>query len=177
MRIPRPTQHEYPRYYRRYVDLVADGDILATLTSQMNETQVLLAGVPPHLEEHRYAPGKWSVREVVGHCIDTERVFVFRALWLARGATGGQPGMDQDEWAATSNAGRRTLTALASEWAGLRRDTVTMLGSLDPEGLARVGTASRRKFTAAAFPWIAAGHELHHRQLLLDRYGLESATG
>ncbi len=176
MAIPRPAPNDYPHYYRRYVDLVADGDILATLTGQMAETQALLAGVPPHLEESRYAPDKWSVREVVGHCIDTERVFAFRVLWIARGATGGQPGMDQDEWAAVSNAGSRPLAALAREWAGLRRDMVTMLGSLDPDGLARVGNASGLQFTAAAFPWIAAGHELHHRQLLLDRYGLGSVT-
>lgn len=173
MSVPRPTPPEYNRYYRRYTDLVPDGDIVATLTNQMTETQVLLAGVPAHLEEHRYAPGKWSVREVIGHCIDTERVFGFRMLWIARGAVGGQPGMDQDAWAAASNAGRRSLGSLAGEWAGLRRDLVALIASIEPAALARTGLASRKKITARALPWIIAGHELHHRRLLVERYGVE----
>jgi hypothetical protein len=172
--IVRPAPSEYPRYYRTYTGLVPDGDILELLTRQMTETQFLLATVPQHLEEHRYAADKWSVREVVGHCIDTERVFAFRMLWFARGASGGQPSMDQDEWAATSNAGSRTLSALGSEWSGLRRDVVSLLASLDEDALARAGIASRRKFTARSFPWIIAGHELHHVAILRTRYGLGS---
>lgn len=177
MAIPRPAPRDYNRFYRRYVDLVPDGDLLATLSSQMTETQVLLSGIGPEREEYRYAPDKWSIREVVGHCIDTERVFAFRTLWIARGASGGQPGMDQDQWALASNAARRPLTALANEWAGLRRDLVAMLGSIDPEALERVGLASRRKIKARALPWMIAGHELHHRGLLIERYGVGEITG
>lgn len=168
----RPASSEYNRYYRRYTDKVADGDIRETLTRQMRETQALLAAVPSTLEEHRYAPGKWSVREVVGHCIDTERVFAFRTLWIARGADGGQPGMDENLWAAASNAGARSLASLAAEWAGLRQDYVTMLGSFTAEALARVGRASRKRISARALPWIIAGHELHHRGMLEREYGL-----
>lgn len=170
--ILRPAPSEYNRYYRRYTDKVADGDIRETLTRQMLETQALLVAVPSGLEEHRYAPGKWSVREVVGHCIDTERVFAFRTLWIARGADGGQPGMDENAWGATSNAGSRSLAALAAEWAGLRQDYVTMLGSFTAEALGRLGRASRKRISARALPWITAGHELHHRGILRDRYGL-----
>lgn len=170
--IARPADNEYAPYYRTYTSLVPDGAILEILNRQLTETQLLLAGVPAERETFRYAPEKWSIREVIGHCIDTERVFASRALWIARGAAGGQPGMDQDAWVAASNAGERPLAALAVEWAALRRDVVTMLGSLPDDAWGRTGTASRRKFTARSFPWIIAGHELHHRGILINRYGL-----
>lgn len=170
--IARPAETEYGRYYRTYTRLVPDGAILEILNRQLTETQMLLAGVPAERETHRYASGKWSIREVIGHCIDTERVFAFRTLWIARGAVGGQPGMDQDAWVAAAEAADRPLAALAAEWAGLRRDVVTMLGSLPDSAWGRVGTASRRKFTARSFPWIIAGHELHHRRILTERYGV-----
>lgn len=170
--IPRPADTEYAKYYRTYTRLVPEGNILEILTRQLTETQVLLAAVPPTRELHRYADDKWTIREVIGHCIDTERVFAFRALWIARGGVGSLPGMDQEQWVAATNAGDRPLATLAAEWAGLRRDVVTMLGSLDDDAMARIGTASRRKFTARSFPWIIAGHELHHRGILVERYGL-----
>lgn len=170
--IAAPAESEYASYFRTYTKLVPEGPVLELLTSQFPETEALLRRVPKDREEFRYAPGKWSVREVVGHCIDSERVFAFRALWIARGAVGSQPGMDQDAWVAASTAGSRPLDALIREWAGLRRDVTTMLGSLDEMALARSGIASRRSFTARSFAWIIAGHELHHRRLLKERYGL-----
>jgi uncharacterized damage-inducible protein DinB len=123
----------------------------------------LLASVPPEKEEHRYAPGKWSVREVVGHLIDSERTFAFRCLWMARAAPDPLPSFEQDAWARMSNAGSRPLAELAEEWAAVRRDLVLMLRSLDEEASARAGVASGRSFTVRSFPWIIAGHELHHR--------------
>lgn len=168
----RPADAEYPEYYRTYTRLVPDGEILETLRRQGEETQRLLASVSTDLETHRYAPGKWSVREVIGHCLDVERLFAFRALWMARGADGEQPGMDQDRWAAASNAGTRPLRDLAREWADLRRDTMTLLGSIDAVAGERQGVASGGHFTARSFAWIIAGHELHHRGLLIERYGL-----
>lgn len=168
----RPDPSEYHEYYGRYIDLVPDGDVLDTLASQMEETRALLATVPPELEEYRYAEGKWSVREVVGHLMDTERVFAFRGLWVARGAAGDQLSMDQEEWGRTSNAGRRRLAALTEDWAGLRADTIRLFGSLDQEAWGHMGTASGRPFTTRAFPWIIAGHELYHRALLKRDYGV-----
>lgn len=168
--IARPTYDDYPAYFRTYTSLVPDGDILETLDRQGGETATLLAAVPVERETFRYGSDKWSVREVIGHCIDTERVFAFRALWMARAAAGEQPGMDQDPWAAASNAGNRPLADLAAEWRGLRHDVITMLGSLPAEGLARTGIASGGSFTAGSFAWIIAGHELHHRRILLERY-------
>jgi uncharacterized damage-inducible protein DinB len=171
----RPEATEFDAYYGRYVDLVPEGDILDILGQEMVTTQALLASVPPELEEHRYAAGKWSVREVVGHLVDVERMFAFRCLWVARGAEGAQPAFDQDAWAASSNAGRRRLADLAEEWVALRRDDILLFRSLDDEAWARVGIASGRSFTARSFPWIIAGHERYHRERLVGDYGLGGA--
>jgi uncharacterized damage-inducible protein DinB len=171
----RPAADEFNEYYSRYIDLVPDGDILATLTAQMAETQKLLSSVPADLEEYRYAEGKWSVREVVGHLVDTEHLFGFRALWAARGAEAEQPSMEQNDWAAVSNAGERPLADLAAEWAALRRAVVLMCAGFDEAIWARRGVASGSAFSARAAIWIIAGHELHHRRLLEQRYLTEGA--
>lgn len=168
MRCPDPS--EYDGYFGRYIDLVPEGDILAILERQMVTTQALLASVPAAKEEFRYAPGKWSVREVVGHLVDVERTFAFRCLWIARGAPDALPSFEQDDFARESNAGSRPLIALAEEWAALRRDNVLLFASLDDEAGARTGIASGRSFTARVFPWIVAGHELYHRALLKRDY-------
>ena len=166
----RPDPSEYDAYYGRYIDLVPEGDILDILEREMVTTQALLASVPPEKEEYRYAPGKWSVREVVGHLIDAERTFAFRCIWVARGAVDPQPSFDQEAWARTSNAGTRRLVALAEEWITLRRDAILLFRGLDEEATGRTGIASGKSFTARTFPWIIAGHELHHRALLERDY-------
>ena len=168
----RPVAGEYHEYYGRYIDLVPQGDVIAALETQMEETQAILASVPRVREEYRYAPGKWSVREVVGHLIDTERLFAFRCLWIGRGAVGDQPSMDQDAWAEASGAAERPLSELAAEWAAARKDSVLLFRGLSDESWARSGTASGRRIVTRAFPWIIAGHELYHRALLKRDYHL-----
>jgi uncharacterized damage-inducible protein DinB len=171
----RPAADEFNEYYSRYIDLVPDGDVLATLTAQMAETQKLLASVPADWEEYRYAEGKWSVREVVGHLVDVEHLFAFRALWAARGAEAEQPSMEQNAWADVSNAGERSLADLAEEWAALRRAVVLMGAGFDEEAWSRRGVASGNAFSVRAAIWIVAGHELHHRRLLEQKYLGEGA--
>jgi uncharacterized damage-inducible protein DinB len=166
----RPAPGEFHEYYERYVAQVADGDILETLSAQLDATQTLLASVPPGREEYRYAEGKWSVREVVGHLADVERLFAFRALWIARGAPDAQPSMEQDDWAATSNAGDRRLADLVAEWAAARRANVLMFAGFDEDIWGRRGVAGGHPLTVRAVPWIIAGHELHHRALMRREY-------
>lgn len=166
----RPDAGEYAEYYGRYVGLVPDGDILKTLARQGEETRLLLAEISEERETFRYAPGKWSLREVVGHCLDTERVFAFRGLWIARGAAGEQPGMEQDDWTAASHAADRPLVDLAEEWATVRIATIQLFRSVPAEDWDRRGMASGCEFTVRAFPWIIAGHELYHRSLLRRDY-------
>ena len=173
--LPRPESGEHNEYYSRYIDLVPDGDIVETLSGQMGETLALLQGVDPDSETHRYAPDKWSIREVVGHLIDVERMMAFRAMNMSRADGVVLPGMDPDVWSKNSNAGMRPLDDLASEWAALRRANVHMFATLGPDAGARRGTATGFEFTVRSFPWIIAGHELWHRALLQKDYGL--ATG
>jgi hypothetical protein len=168
----RPGADEYAPYYGGYLERVPGGDVLATLESQIGGTLALLRSVPAAREGWRYAPDKWSIREAVGHVIDVERLFSFRALWFARSAEGALPGMEQDDWVRASNAGARELADLLAEWETLRASTLRLFRSLAPDALGRRGVASGVEFTVRAVPWIVAGHELHHRLILVERYGI-----
>jgi uncharacterized damage-inducible protein DinB len=170
--LPRPAASEHAEYYRLYIDLVPDGDILETLREQLGDTLRLLQNVRAERETYRYDEGKWSVREVVGHLIDTERLFAFRALAMARSVDVDLPGMEQDEWAENSHADRRRLEDMAKEWAALRRANIHMFAAMDEETGRRRGRASGFDFTVRSFPWIIAGHERWHRALLERDYGL-----
>ena len=140
------------------------------LSGQITDTVGLLSSVPSDLEEYRYEPGKWSVREVVGHLIDTERIFAFRALAFARGDTVSLPGMDQDEYASMSNAASRPLAELAAEFAAVRTATVALFNSFSADAWSRVGLASGWSFTVRSVAFIIAGHEIHHRTGLEENY-------
>lgn len=166
----RPEANEHAPYFARYIDLVPDGDIVDTLMYQLGETLRLLQGIPLERETYRYAPGKWSLREVVGHLIDVERVFAFRAIAIARSDGVDLPSMEQDDWAAHSNAHERALDDLASEWASLRRANVEMFASLGAEAGARRGKAGGNEVTVRSLPWMIAGHELWHRERLARDY-------
>jgi uncharacterized damage-inducible protein DinB len=168
--LPRPQAGEYNEYYGRYIAMVPDGDIVATLSAGMRETLDVLRSAPAEREEYRYAAGKWSLREVVGHLIDTERLFAFRALWFARGGEGAMAGMDQEAWAGRSSAGSRPLRELLMEWEALRTANVLMFGSFDTETGARQGVASGYEVTVRALAWMIAGHEAYHRALIRRDY-------
>ncbi|MEQ9399895.1 MAG: DinB family protein [Longimicrobiales bacterium] len=173
--LPRPRGDEYGAYYHRYVALVPDGPVLTTLEEQFEATEALLGGLSTEQEVHRYAPDKWSVREVVGHMIDTERLFAYRALSMARADATPLPGMDQEVWAAHSGAHGRTVADLLEEWRAVRRSTLRFFASLDEAAASRTGTASGNPFTVRSFVWIIAGHERWHVGLLRRDYGLEGA--
>jgi len=166
----RPAPDEHDPYYSTYIDKVPDGDIVETLRSGGAEAVARLRAVPGELETFRYAPGKWSIREAVGHVVDVERMFSFRALHMARADPAPLPGMDQEVWSAASNAGERTLAALADELAAVRAATVALFGSLDEAAWSRRGVASGLEVSVRALAWIVAGHELHHRRILEERY-------
>jgi hypothetical protein len=168
--LSRPAHGEYAEYFERYVDLVPDGDIVETLSQQLGETLALLQDVTPERETHRYASGKWSIREVVGHMIDVERVFAFRAIAIARSDGVDLPSMQQDEWAGRSNAGSRPLDDLAQEWAAVRRSSVHMFATLPHAAAERRGRAGGNPFTVRSLAWITAGHELWHRERLARDY-------
>jgi hypothetical protein len=122
--------------------------------------------------EYRYAAGKWSVKELLGHLIDTERLFAFRALWIARGEPAEQPGMDQDRWVANSNAHERTLVELWREQHVCRTDHVYLFRSMSQADTEKSGQANGAPVSVRALPWIIAGHEKHHLNVLKERYDI-----
>jgi uncharacterized damage-inducible protein DinB len=166
----RPTASEHAPYYSTYVDRVPDRPILDVLRSAPSELAAVLSTVDPQDEGFAYAPGKWSFRQALGHVVDAERVFSFRALHIARADPSPLAGMDQEIWAAASNAGERPLASLAGELAAVREATVRLFDSLDEAAWARRGVASDLAVSVRALAWIVAGHEIHHRWVLEERY-------
>lgn len=175
LRSRRPEAGEYAPYYAGYVEQVPDGDIVTTLENQFVSTVALLGGLEEEAELHRYAEGKWSVRECMGHLVDTERVFTNRLLWFARGHGEALPGMDQDAWVEVDTAHERPLASQLAEWRAVRSGLVALLRGLDAAGWAREGVASGVRFTVPALAWVVAGHERHHRRLFRERYGIGAA--
>jgi uncharacterized damage-inducible protein DinB len=166
---------EYAPFYAGYVARAREAtagavDAVAHLAAQGERTAALLAGVPEARAGFRYAPGKWSVREVVGHLADTERIMAYRVLRIGRGDATPLPGFDQDAYMATSGFDARTLADLAEELAAVRQATVALLAHLDSAALARRGTASDKPVSVRALVGIIAGHELHHLAILKERY-------
>lgn len=166
----RPTPEEYAEYYGLYVDRVPDGEIVATLADQMRDTQRFLAGIGEEQAGRRYAPDKWSIKQVVGHVTDIERVFATRALAFARGDRAAWPGIDQEEYMAASSFDRRSLADVSGELAQVREASLALFRSLDGGEELRRGTASGCVFTVRSIAWILAGHELHHVDVVRERY-------
>ena len=170
--VPRPAPGETNEYYAGYIDYVPDGDIVEILERQLGETLAPLERLDDDAARHRYAPGKWSVKEMVGHLSDTERVFAYRLLRMARGDATPLPGFEQDDFVAAARFDERGIGELIDEFRSVRAATLALLRGLTPDELARTGTASGFPFTARSIAWIIAGHELHHRGVLRDRYGV-----
>ena len=166
----RPTESEYAPYYQSYIDRVSESDILPVLRSQMDELDVLLGRVESHQETFRYAEGKWSIRELVGHLIDGERVFGYRAFCIARGEQQNLPGFDQDDYMATSHYDQIELEDLMSELRLIRLGNIAMFRTLDEEAWSRVGVANSNSVSVRALVFIMAGHLRHHMNVLRERY-------
>ena len=166
----RPGKDEYAPFYETYVSLVPDGDVVGTLSRQLEETLVLLRNVPAAREDFRYEPDKWSIREVVGHMSDAERIFSYRALCIARGDKANLPGMNEKEYMRGANLNARRLGDLAAEFEYVRRATLSLLRHLDAEAWQRRGTANDSEVSVRALAYILAGHEAHHVGILKERY-------
>jgi uncharacterized damage-inducible protein DinB len=166
----RPETNEYAPYYEKYISLVPGGEVVETLARQIEDTLALLRGIDEERASARYEPGKWSIRQVVGHLIDAERIFAYRALCIARGDRTPLPGMDPDTYMEVANFDARALSDLAEEFGLLRRGNVHMLRAFDEEAWRRRGTASDNEVTARALAYIIAGHETHHVRIIRTRY-------
>jgi hypothetical protein len=166
----RPQPNDCAEYYFRYIDLVPDVDVLGFLEQQLTRMTEFLGGITEEKSNYRYADDKWSIKEVVGHINDTERVFAYRALWFARNNTEPIPGMEQDDFVEFGDFGHRSLLNLTEEFRTIRASTLTMLRGISEEAALRKGVASGVEFTVSSIPWIIAGHAMHHRQVLKEKY-------
>jgi uncharacterized damage-inducible protein DinB len=168
--IHRPEPAEYDPYYERYISLVKTDDIVATLQKQAQETRDLLNKVSGDKAEFRYAPGKWSMKEVLGHVNDTERIMCYRVLRIARGDQTPIEGFEQDDYVAGGKFARRTMDDLLQEFMTIRNASIQLVRHLDPETAERRGTANNKQISARAIVYVIAGHELHHRRILEEKY-------
>ena len=168
--IGRPEANESAPYYFTYIDQIASEDILSVLAPQLDETLALLSAISEEQSLYRYAPDKWSIRQVLSHVNDTERVFVCRALWFARGFDSPLPGFDQNIAIAGAGADEVSWARQVEEFRGIRTATVSFFRNLQPDAWAKSGVASGNPFTVRALAYIVAGHVAHHTAILHDRY-------
>jgi hypothetical protein len=166
----RPDADEYDPYYQKYIDRVADGDIAAILGSQVENTLSFLRTASEENAGRAYAAGKWTIKQVLGHLIDAERIFAYRALCIARNDKTWLPGFEQDDYVANANFNARPLESFIDELAAVRGATVNLFKHFTDEEWPRRGIANQKEISARAIAYIAAGHELHHLEILKSRY-------
>ena len=168
MKRPEPT--EYADFYGTYVSKVPGADVLSVLESQRVQMLQLFAGRSERDGSFRYAPGKWTVKEVLGHVTDAERIFTYRALRIARGDQTPLASFEQDDFVRNGAFSERTLASLAEEFAAVRGASLALFRSFNEEAWPRRGVASQKEVTVRALAFITAGHQIHHRLILEERY-------
>ncbi|MDB5352835.1 MAG: DinB family protein [Planctomycetota bacterium] len=167
--MPRPDPAEHASYYGKYVALVPEGDILAAMRSELEQTLALLRDVPDDEALRRHAPYTWSLKEVVGHMIDGERIFGYRALRFARGDATPLPGFDENAYAQVGQFDRLPLGDLLAEFASVRRSNLSLFGNLAEDAWTRTGTANGSAASVRALAYILVGHERHHTSIMRRR--------
>jgi uncharacterized damage-inducible protein DinB len=169
-RTTRPGDDERAAFYAGYIADAPDGDLMDTLTAQGARIGQMVFAIPESRGDHRYAPGKWSIKDVVLHICDAERIFSYRLLRFARGDATNLPGFDEETYVQRAGAETRTLAGLSDEFRAVRHATVALLTPLDDEAMSRRGTANHNPVSARALAWIMAGHAEHHARVLRERY-------
>ncbi len=172
VRIAPPADNEYLAYYGKYIQLVDGDDALPPLERQLADSLALLTPLDDAKALHRYADGKWSVKEVVGHLADCERIFAYRALRFGREDQTPVPGFEENDYVPAGRFDRLPLAMLIDEWKNVRAASISLFRSFDDKALGQFGKANTSLITPRALAWIICGHELHHRGILRDRYGL-----
>jgi hypothetical protein len=166
----RPDKSEYPVYCEGYISRVPAGDIVEILAGQLQESLDLFRSIPEARGGYRYAEGKWSVKEVIGHIIDSERIFAYRALRFSRGDGTPLAGFEQDDYVRGGGFDRHSLKDLIDEFEYVRRATISLFSGLDGEAWSRRGSANKNEMSVRALAFVVAGHERHHVEILRTRY-------
>jgi DinB superfamily len=167
---PRPVEGDSPDYYFRYINLVPDVDILTYLHTQRDWFGDWIESLTDEQATYRYAPGKWSLAEMIGHVLDSERIFSYRMLAISRGEENKLPSFDQDAYVANSIFDSISPVDLANDWRAARSSTVYLSRSMNAEMASRMGIANALPIKASSFPYILAGHVLHHYSVAKERY-------
>ena len=172
LRIERPAPDEHAPVFSRYIERISGDDAFEALTRQIGPTLALVQGLTDARALHRYAPGKWSVKETIVHLADAERVFSYRAMRFARKDHTELAGFDENRWVPESGSDERPIAEIADEYRAVRAATLALFRSFAPDVLLRRGVANGHSMSVRAAAWCIAGHELHHGALLRERYGL-----
>ena len=167
----RPETNEYSAYYGYYINLVPEGDIISLMKSEHEKTQAILQQIPPSKGNFRYEPGKWTIKELLQHMIDTERIMNYRALRFARKDKTELPGFEQDDYVTVlEETDRFPLSTFVEDWEILRENTIRLFSRFNDEESERTGKANKVTFSVRALAYINVGHEIHHRNVLQERY-------
>jgi len=170
IKITPPLPEDYPAYYDRYIREVKGNDLLESLATIHQQTKDLLKNVSEEKLNYRYAPGKWTIKEIIGHLIDGERVFAYRALRFARNDKTSLPGFEENDWADASNAQQRDFADLMNEFDVVRESTICLFKGFDEKIILRKGIASTVEISVKALGYSIAGHEQHHTDVIAERY-------
>jgi len=170
MFISKPLKSAYADFFAGYINQVEEGDIVATLKNNQQQTKILLENISEENGNYAYAPDKWTIKEVIGHITDTERIFAYRFLCIYRGDTTPLPSFEQDDYVKNANSNKRSLPSLAKELYTVREANLLMLGDLDESKLDFQGTMSGKSVTPRALLYMLAGHEAHHIKILKEKY-------
>lgn len=168
----RPEKTEYAEFYAGYVSLVEETDVVSALQTQLTEIEILFAEMAAEKADFRYAPGKWSVRELLGHMIDGERIFSYRALRISRNDQTPLPGFEENSYVENSNFNERSIADLLEEFLYLRQANIIFFKNLDENAWSRIGTASNAQISVRALAFIMVGHVRHHVNILRERYSI-----
>lgn len=177
LRIAKPRESEHDPYYSRYISLVPGDDVFEALKNQISATVELLSGLSESAGNYRYAPGKWTVKQMLGHLSDSERIFAYRAMRIARGDVTPIEGFEQDDYVRNGPFEHCRLAGLVDEFASVRRATLLLFQHLDEAHWMRIGMANGKAISVRALAYIIAGHELHHRNELQQKYLAAAAQG
>ena len=163
-----PQIQEYPTWYKRYIGLV-EGDVLVVLEKQAEEFNAFINGISDKAD-YAYAPGKWTIKELLGHIIDTERIMIYRLLCFARNDKSKLPGFDENEYVSAARFAERNIQSLAEEFAWMRKANLILVNSLNKQELDRTGIANDNPISVRALVYILAGHVIHHKNVIVERY-------
>lgn len=166
----KPANGEYPAYYRNYINLVKEGSLKEILLKQLEEMTILISHVNEEQAYYRYAEGKWTLKEVIGHITDTERIMAYRLLRFARGDQTALAGYDDESYVLEATFHSRSIPDLLEEFIAVRHSTISLIKSLPEKSWNRKGIANNGEISVAALAYIIAGHELHHRRIIEEKY-------